>query len=180
LEAPFTSQNPLEFERLLEIYIEKKPKNVLEIGTHEGGTLYYWLNFANPGSHVIAIDDQHVNAEKYNSWRAPGVKSEYFKGKSQSLDALDYVAERFETIDWLFIDGGHHFEEVHADYANYGIYVKSGGIIIFHDILSYPPYSSEVDLFWGRLKRQWPNVDEIVAPQNDGFRLGPGLGVIYV
>lgn len=36
-------------------------------------------------------------------------------------------------IDLLFIDAGHHYEEVKKDIAAWADHVKAGGVIIFHD-----------------------------------------------
>lgn len=36
-------------------------------------------------------------------------------------------------IDLLYIDGGHKYEEVLADYEGWSKFVKPGGVIVFHD-----------------------------------------------
>lgn len=176
---PPTSQNPKEFQRLLASYKIKQPKNVLEIGTHEGGTLYYWLQHGTPGTKVLSIDDQQVNWRQYSDWCAPGVTVDYKLAKSEDKEAVDFVSDKVDGLDWLFIDGGHLYHEVKGDFEVYTRYMKEGGIVALHDICSYPPYSSDVDIYWAEIKREY-NCWEIIEPQDEGFGFGPGIGVVYL
>jgi predicted O-methyltransferase YrrM len=48
-------------------------------------------------------------------------------------------------IDLLFIDGGHQFNEVKADYKTWAKFVKPGGVIVFHDYASWQPIKRFVD-----------------------------------
>jgi predicted O-methyltransferase YrrM len=179
---PPTSQNPKEFAKLLKIYDERKPKNVLEIGTHEGGTLYYWLNNATPGTTVGSIDIQGIiKTDKMKEWAADRVTGICLQGNSEDLNSINWAKKYIGNLDWLFIDGGHSYKEVRADYENYGEMVKRGGIIAFHDILPQPPYKDEpveVNIFWNELKKINLKMEEIIE-DHDEWIIGPGIGIIY-
>ena len=45
-----------EFKALLGLYADLAPLRVLEIGTWQGGTLWYWLQFATAGAQVVSLD----------------------------------------------------------------------------------------------------------------------------
>lgn len=178
---PPTSQNPKEFEELLWIYRQRRPKNVLEIGSHEGGTLYYWLRYGQPETRVASIDNQRINSEYYAEWCNEDVECIYYTGLSQSDEAIKWAAENIAPIDWLFIDGGHSYEEVSEDYIAYSPMMNRRGVIAFHDILSYPPYNSQVSEFWDELKGRKKHTQEIIYPPDHGlWEKGPGIGVIYL
>lgn len=181
MTAPPTSQNPAEFWELLVLYDLVKPKTVLEIGTHEGGTLYWWVKYAAEHSSIASIDDQGlISTGEANKWAPETVTVNCLKGNSSSEEAIRF-AKDLGHIDWLFIDGGHSYEQVEEDWSNYSPLVKKGGIIIFHDILPHAPYEGqpcEVDLLWNELKQQGFITDEIIKPHPE-WEIGPGIGVLY-
>ena len=85
-------------------------------------------------------------------------------------------------LDFLFIDGDHSYEGVKSDFAIYGGFVRTGGLIGFHDIV--PDYktrfgigtsadSGGVPKFWQELKSQFDDTEEIVdATGQDGYGIG--------
>jgi hypothetical protein len=50
------------------------------------------------------------------------------------------LAESYAPYDLLFIDAGHSYNDVRADYATYARLVRPGGIIAFHDALPRSAY----------------------------------------
>jgi len=176
---PPTSQNPPEFAELLELYKFRKPKNVLEIGTHEGGTLYYWAKYAQPDTKIGSIDVQRINSEHYNSWKTyHDTEIIYRTAPSQDYESWKWAAQNFVALDWLFIDGGHSYDEVSKDFYLYSRLMSDNSIIAFHDILSYYPFNSEVSIFWDEIKNKY-NFSEIIYPHHEWER-GPGIGVIFL
>lgn len=175
---PPTSQNLNEFGELLKIYMILQPKYTLEIGTHEGGTLYYWLQNAVPGSVVGSIDNQGIISESQAKvWAAPRVKALCYRGDSTEQQAIDWARNNIGTLDWLFIDGGHDYDTVKSDWENYSPLVRRGGTVAFHDILPHP--ACEVDKLWSEIKENYAGVQEIIEPHTEwGF--GPGIGIVYL
>ncbi len=59
------------------------------------------------------------------------------RGDSHSPQTKVRVAEWLagNKLDFLFIDGDHSLPGVAQDFEMYGPFVRSGGIIAFHDIV---------------------------------------------
>jgi predicted O-methyltransferase YrrM len=147
---------------LLPIVAKIEPKVILEIGMHRGYSMETWRKAFNPEILIgLEID-------------------------SKPEDAYDEIGFRWEAdshmtqpnipplIDFLFIDGDHSLEGVMKDWIEYSHYVKSGGIIAFHDVLHYNK-DPEVNIkpLWEELKTKYPYV-EIKVGQNS-----TGIGVIW-
>jgi predicted O-methyltransferase YrrM len=184
---PKSGQNEEEFKKLLKIYKEKSPKKVLEIGTHEGGTLYYWLSCAKEGTKVGSIDIQRINHNLYDGWCAPGVSIIYLTGSSQEESSIEWARSEFDLIDWLFIDGGHSYECVSSDFYSYLPLMSENGIIMLHDITVKKDYigndgttifPNEVYILWDEIKNNY-KTQEIIEP-HDEWVIGPGIGIVYL
>lgn len=173
---PPTSQNPAEFKQLLNLYKRISPKNILEIGTHEGGTLYHWLKYASSGSIVASIDNQGMISEAQASqWATYNATPRCLRQDSSSQEAIEWARNNVSPIDWLFIDGGHSYRQALEDWQNYSTLVSENGIIIFHDIC--PQKNSEVNILWRQLKGYYPH-QEIIEPHVE-WGVGPGIGILY-
>jgi hypothetical protein len=123
---------------------------IVEIGSHRGALLELWCRLATRG--CVAIDlpdgvggglsaaDMRVRDERLQA-RFP-----HFVGiRGDSHDPA--TADRLEAVlhgcgsagvDLLFIDGDHIRAGVQADYDDYAPFVRSGGIIAFHDVTCTP------------------------------------------
>jgi predicted O-methyltransferase YrrM len=170
-----------EFAPLLEMYRERKPKRVLEIGTYHGGTLYHWLKNATPGAKVVTVDSYLVgidNRKFYAGWTPGGVELDVIEGDSADRQIIREVAES-APFDWVFIDAGHYYKEVAADWHNYHRMCQKGGVVIFHDIL--PPSRSwpiiEVFWLWKEIKRGGFRTEEIVHDRDAEWG---GIGIVYL
>jgi predicted O-methyltransferase YrrM len=174
-EAPVPiSQYKLEFERLLDIYKKFKPSKVLEVGTHYGGTLYHWAQNARKDALIVSVDDFHLNETMYKDWETNGCTIFPIKGKSQDNKIL-WLAESFGPYDWIFIDGGHSYEEVKADWENFSSMASENATIVFHDILPHP--NSDVSKVWHDIKRKEYGTFELVEDYN---QTGCGIGVVFL
>lgn len=58
---------------------------------------------------------------------------------THSHAAMEWAAGQ-QPFDFLFIDAGHTLQDVAADYYTYSQFVRSGGVIAFHDALDRPGY----------------------------------------
>lgn len=178
---PTLSQNPIEFAKLLSLYKQVAPMRVLEIGTHEGGTLHWWLRYARKGSIIGSIDVQRIEPERYESWRShESVKVIWHTGKSQSLEASKWTSNNLYPIDFLFIDGGHTYSEVVDDWRMYSPMVRKGGIIAFHDVIPHPNPIVQADQFWKDLKESkiYNKTEEFFENIHENINMG--IGVVYV
>jgi cephalosporin hydroxylase len=165
-------QREAEFTELLAFYRRKKPLRVLEIGTYFGGTLYHWLRNAQPGALVVSVDSYATevdNRDLYDEWTPEGVTLHVVEGNTHAPSTLAEVREYSDSYEWVFIDAGHLYEEVKADWLNYGL--LSEDVVCFHDIL-YP----EVARLWAEIKTEYETF-EIVSDSTTEWH---GIGCVLM
>lgn len=180
-EAPVqVFQHEAEFSELLELYRERAPRRVLEIGTYFGGTLYHWLQNAKPGTLIVALDSYKVGVDNrylYPGWTPEDVTLEVVKGDSRDPDVVKAV-NGFGPFDWVFIDAGHYYDEVKDDWENYGLACEPGGVVALHDILDDKFHHPEIEVaeLWAEIKQSGYPTREIV---HDREAWWGGIGVVY-
>ena len=172
LTTPPMLQNDIEFKQLLDLYLERRPRRVLEVGVGEGGTLYHWLQHARDGATVVALDDKHVNADQYDEWTPDGVRLVALVGDSRELGSV-LGAAAHGLYDWTFIDADHHDQAVRADWDNYSPMAAPGGVIVLHDVHPSDDPTIEVDALWREL-------EAVYETATYGVPGGPGIGVVWV
>lgn len=167
-------QEEVEFAQLLGLYRKREPKRVLEVGTYTGGTFFHWLQNAPSGATVVSVDlyEDVDNSDMYTNWCAPGVMSVVIRGDSRDEKTLE-AARVFEPYDWIFIDGGHRYEEVSADWENYRPMAAPGAVVAFHDIAVDEEVlpSIQVGRLWKEIKAEHETREFV-----DG---GSGIGVVF-
>lgn len=119
----------------------EKPVGV-EIGTAEGITTEYLLETVSdlklfgvdPYELYIDWDDNQPNAEKNKTDQANKV-SKYQDRYTHYYETSDDAVKHFEdeSLDFVFIDGLHTYDQVLKDCRNYYSKIKKGGYIIGHD-----------------------------------------------
>jgi predicted O-methyltransferase YrrM len=180
-------QKPPELSELLWLVEEHKPRNVLEIGTYAGGTLFCLCRLAQADATIVSVDKpQGQFGGGYTEERAKEML-ELFPGPAQTLrlvradshlpSTLEQVKEFFDgdKLDLLFIDGDHTYEGVKSDFDMYSPLVAPGGLIVFHDIMEHHPGSGcEVEAFWNEVRDGY-RYREIATPP---WRWG-GIGVLW-
>ena len=164
-----------EFDVLLSAYRTRKPKRVLEVGTYHGGTLYHWLQNAQPGTTVVSLDSYRTdvdNRDMYGGWTPKGVELVVLEGDSRAPSVIDRARE-FWPYDWVFIDAGHFYEEVRADWLNYGLLCGKGGLVCFHDILySRGETWAHVARLWAEIKAEYETLELIADPTTEWHGIG--------
>jgi len=165
-------QREEEFSQLLDLYRERQPMRVLEVGTYLGGTLFHWLQNAPIGAVVISVDLLD-NSHLFPGWCAEGVRCEAICGNSNEPETAAQAAE-YAPFDWIFIDAGHFEHEVRADWALYGPLAAAGAVVSFHDIVAYPELPRvQVAPLWAELKERYETMEFCVEG-------GGGIGVLFV
>lgn len=161
-----------------------KPLTVLEIGTARGGTLLLWTRLAQRNATIVSID---LPGGKFGGGYTARQAAIYrrFAGKDQSLHllrldshaqpTLDKTKQLFggKPVDLLFIDGDHTYEGVKQDWEMYSPLVRTGGMIVFHDIAGNYD-DTQVKRLWDSLRPQFEHREFCVDPQ--GYY---GLGVLF-
>lgn len=176
-------QEEWEFATLLNLYKQLNPENILEIGSFFGGTLWFWLTNSSRLDKVVSIDypippgdcryEQMIASKSlWRSWMNKSITFKEIQADSTLDSTVLQVAAIFpkNDLDFLFIDGGHDYNTVKSDFENYSKFVRSGGMIVFHDVVGL----EEVKRYWNEVK---VGKTYIEISKNEA---GWGIGVIVV
>ena len=125
-------------------------KNYLEIGTHNGGSIMTVMqskyNTKFYGVDVWGGDINRLYAQenitKHNKHQHD---FELIKGNSMSDDTFNKVVTKCPSVDFLFIDGGHNYDNVINDFNRYSKLVNPGGLIVFDDYLMFERPNINID-----------------------------------
>ena len=125
---------------------------IVEIGSYMGrSTTAMAFACRDSKRRIFAIDtfagneSDFVKGKNNVDWEGGGY-IEVFKENLRQNNLLSYVTpiqaysyeagkEWNESIDFLFVDGSHEFEDVLQDFELFYPHVKPGGIVAFHDVL---------------------------------------------
>jgi predicted O-methyltransferase YrrM len=179
-------QKSAELVSLLERVTLLRPQAICEIGAASGGTLCALSHAATESAIVISIDRDFTVA-RLKALPELGRRRQHvtcISGDSHEAATYSHVASLLDgdLLDVLFIDGDRSYAGVKADFEIYCGFVRSGGLIGFHNIV--PDYktrfgiatsadSGDVPAFWLELKRQFPDTEDIVeSPGQDGYGIG--------
>jgi len=167
-------QHQGEFQQLLDLYRKHQPRRVLEVGTYHGGTLYHWLQNAQPGAVIVSVD-HHIHADNrdlYRDWTIPDVELHVISGDSTDPHTAELAAQH-GPYDWIFIDADHHLISVTADWRNYQPLAAPGGLVALHDITETSDPSIDVAPLWAHLTATH-HTTEITEPG------GYGIGIVHI
>lgn len=109
-----------------------KPYSILEIGVRGGVSTLAICKALEDGDIHSAYHccDINPSAQKLQSSTKIHLVFEIM-----TSDELALIWRR--SLNLLFIDGSHEYQQVKKDYTNFGRFVTKNGFIIFHD--TYPP-----------------------------------------
>ncbi len=162
-ESP-ASQDGWEMWQMLRAVAALKPEVIVEIGCDRGGFLQT-LTALFPTATIIGIES--VEREELYPYRIIYGDS----GDPGTVHRLN-AAIRPRPIDFLFIDGDHHYEAVKRDFELYSPFVRKGGIVGFHDINSRGIDGVEC----GRFFEQLPHKSERFQKDDSS----PGTGIVWL
>jgi len=134
-----------EIEALARTLLVTNPQNIMEIGSHRGGTMYLWCHLLNNGGKRIAIDlpDGEFGGLAKEEITQRNAMMARWSDQLTCIDADSHDVSTYqkvvqmlgeEKLDFLFIDGDHSYDGVKLDYFMYKSLVRPGGLIAFHDI----------------------------------------------
>jgi len=187
----------IRFGKLLE---RTKPKRSLEIGTNYGGTLFLLCAVSPPGAKIISVDlKSGPFGGGYPRRKIPLFRRFPKSGQELYLIQADSHSEETKQrvlriladgqLDYLFLDGDHTYSGVQRDFEMYAPLVRSGGIVAFHDIVTYNQETQcEVARFWAEIKKHY-RYQEIIEGPTPGSRPiavtgatmdTAGLGVLFM
>lgn len=172
-------QRSFELMTLARRVRELRPRVVVEIGTHLGGTLFCWSKLAAPDAVLISVDlPTGPGADVFGAFVSGKQKLICVQADSNAPETLAEIQGHLQgsSIDFLFIDGDHRYDAVRTDYERYGSLVRRGGLIALHDIVSDRSRpASEVHRLWAELAGRARTESILDVDSQDGFGMGIGL-----
>ena len=128
---------------LLKLYslakLIKKNAIAVEIGSYIGASSVFIAKGLSKNSKLYCIDTWQNDAMTEGNWDSYNeflkntypVKDKITIIRNKSIDASKTLNDE---IDYIFIDGDHSYEGVKNDIDNWFPKLRSGGVIIMHDI----------------------------------------------
>ena len=117
---------------------EVKPKATLEIGLAYGFSTVYFLAAIreNDFGHHTAVDpfQSHYHGIGWRQTRSLGMSDSFRFIEEKSVPALVHFADRGETLEVIFIDGNHRFDNVFVDFTLSAELCPMGGCITLDDM----------------------------------------------
>jgi len=133
---PGALQHSIELISFVEDLVGMQQHGIaLEIGLDKGGTHLVWKHLY---AKVISIDINLSNSVMFASGLVHKPEaSKIIVSNSQLPLTTILVAQELKgaLVDMLFIDGDYNYNAVESDYLNYEPYVRSGGIVAFHNTI---------------------------------------------
>lgn len=180
-------QDPVEMMFLGEAIQELRPKCLVEIGTGQGGTLFFLTRVASRRSTIISMDlpEGRTGAYSlrrqllYECFRRRGQKVRLLRGDTHLAWMVRHLKGLLgeQQIDFLFIDGDRSYAGVKQDFETYGPLVRQGGVIAFHDIMEGErKMVGDMPKFWSEIKSQYRHSEIVNDPSQSGF----GIGLLHV
>lgn len=180
--SDWTSANFTMWRRMLSP-LRDAPLRILEIGSWEGRSAVFFLNFFERAT-IVCIDTFGGSPEEYSVYQhlgaqLAGIEARFDRNlapfgprvekiKSRSQPALEGLAVKGRRFDLAYIDGGHRRDDVMADSAGVWRLLAPGGIVIWDDYewgKSLPPD-----------ERPQPAIDDFLRDHAGQYRL---LGRTY-
>lgn len=129
----YVVQDSEELYWLTELVEALHPSVIIEVGVEMGGTLKFWEQLVLPKGLVIGIDLYNRVGWPY---RESPASVHVVEGDSHSPVTVETVRKLLNgaEADFLFIDATHTSEAARRDFENYGQFLRSGGLVGFHDI----------------------------------------------
>jgi predicted O-methyltransferase YrrM len=143
--------NPGDQRAIFYLISALKPKSVLEIGTHIGGsTVIIASAFSNfkteKNSKLVSVDIRDVNSAKKKPWLKYGTKHSPKEmidllGYSSNVQfvkntSLDYAKKSKQKFDFIFLDGDHTAKTVYEEIPIALRLLNPNGVILLHDFFT--------------------------------------------
>jgi len=133
-----------EYQRdfFIEILEKIKPKYILEIGFASGRSCSTCLSWANPIKMIsIDIDLDYMGARNHADLMMKDFNNlKIIEGDSKILITKDFLEGEFPTgLDFIFVDGGHSYNDAYSDMENTFNHLSENGVMIIDDYYSGSP-----------------------------------------
>lgn len=149
-----------------------KVKVVVEVGVDWGYSLFFFAK-TFPKAMVLGVDNfSYHDAEDAKAWVEWEIHDKYSNNTEllhmDSATAAPFYYENVrKQIDVLHIDADHMYDSVKQDFELWSPFVRSGGVVLMHDIESFP---DDVGRFFA---------NDLPPGETMAARVGAGLGAWY-
>lgn len=123
-----------ELYDFLKLILENKVGNFLQIGLGHFGSTQFCLSLICEKVVSVDVDIKNINFYSQRELLYNQNKEIFIHGDSTKPEVVSKAGSE-GPYDCLLIDGNHSFEYVKKDHDNYSAFVKTGGIVAFHDAL---------------------------------------------
>lgn len=139
----------MRYDDLLRLADKKRPKVLIEIGTHRGTRAaalksycrkYYGFDLWESGNENTDAIERNGKGRSTKAQAAAalhGADFELIEGDTK--ETLPRFVERGIFADFVFIDGGHSVETIASDFDNVRKILNPGAVVVFDDY--YTPES---------------------------------------
>jgi cephalosporin hydroxylase len=177
-----------EIVELGKILQASPPRLSLEIGTNYGGTLLMLCTLSPPGARIISVDlplgrfgggYPLRKIPLFRRFPRSGQRLHLIRADSHAAETKQRVLRILagEPLEYLFLDGDHTYDGVRRDFEMYAPLVRSGGIVVFHDIAEHKREKDcGVDKFWNEIKQRFRYREIIEDPK----QRWAGIGVLFM
>lgn len=133
---------------LIDLLSNLNPKFCLEIGFAGGRHASTLLHSCRPIKvFSIDIDFNYANGREYvDKFKKKFNTIEFYESNSNSILTEEFMKNNFPNgLDYVFVDGGHSYEECLADMKNCFKFLNENGIMLIDDYNSGPPIGIEIE-----------------------------------
>ena len=160
--------------------IKYKFRNVLEIGAWKGYSAKLWCDLLQP-DYLCTVEKEPFTFMDYGIEKGgfPGSNAmmlySHDSSDPQTLASVkDFFKQSYSPVDFLFIDGDHHYDAVKKDFEMYSKLMMDSGVVVFHDALETKIPGVEVNKFWNEIKGNYKNYE--IKETEDST----GIGVLFL
>lgn len=149
----FSSNVPVWIELFEQCGLRGRPLQALEIGSFEGLSACFFLQQL-PEARLICVDTWEGSDEHISTGASAGIEAAFDRHvapwvariEKQKGTSFTYFSGPLagRPLDFLYVDGSHHSEDVMMDALKGFVALKVGGLMVFDDYLwSYYPRTAE-------------------------------------
>lgn len=172
--GPRIHQRPWEIEQVVDLYRQRGPGRILEVGSDEGGTMWHWLQYGIQGARVVSVDryddPAKDNRRLYPGWAVEAVFPHAIAGDSHHPQVVEQVRER-GPFEWIVLDADP--TTVEQDWDLYRPMADPSGCVIDVNHILNPAVAP----VWRDIQARGYVTQEIIAEPD---ALIGGHGLVYL